>query len=76
MSLTPLVFVVGPSGVGKDDVCSWIKTRYNFHHIDIDQPGHFEAYPEHLSDSVSLEMSGYASSPEVCLDELRWGGPS
>jgi hypothetical protein len=32
------------------------------------------ACPEHLPDSVSLEMSGYAPSPEVCLDELRWGG--
>lgn len=32
------------------------------------------AYPEHSSDSVSLEMSGYAPSREVCLDELRWGG--
>ncbi len=32
------------------------------------------AYPELLSDSVLLEMSGYAPSREVCLDELRWCG--
>jgi len=31
------------------------------------------AFPN-LSDSVSLEMSGYASSPEVYQDELRWSG--
>ena len=31
------------------------------------------AFPD-LSDLVLLEMSGYAPSAEVCLDELRWGG--
>jgi hypothetical protein len=43
MKLAPVIFVVGPSGVGKDEVCGWIKTQYNFVHVDIDQPGHFEA---------------------------------
>ncbi len=43
MSLAPVVFVVGPSGVGKDDVCGSIKSQYNFEWINIDQEGHFEA---------------------------------
>src|SRR6185437_14147683 len=43
MSVAPVIFVVGPSGVGKDEVCSWIKNEYNFEWVDIDQEGHFEA---------------------------------
>jgi hypothetical protein len=43
MSVAPVIFVVGPSGVGKDDVCGWVKKEYNFEWIDIDRERHFEA---------------------------------
>jgi hypothetical protein len=43
MSVASVILVVGPSGVGKDDVCSWIKNEYNFEWVDIDQEGQFEA---------------------------------
>jgi hypothetical protein len=43
MSVASVILVVGPSGVGKDDVCSWIKNEYNFEWVHIDQEGQFEA---------------------------------
>jgi|GEM_PF-3401126 len=43
MSIAPVILVVGPSGVGKDDVCGWFKNELNFEWVDIDQEGHFEA---------------------------------
>jgi dephospho-CoA kinase len=43
MSVASVILVVGPAGVGKDDVFSWIKNEYNFEWVDIDQVGQFEA---------------------------------
>lgn len=43
MSVAPVILVVGPSGVGKDEVCGWIRNEYNFEWIDSDREGHFEA---------------------------------
>lgn len=55
MSLGPVIFVVGRSGAGKDDVCGWIKSQYNFEWINIDKQGNFETKRSIATDARNHE---------------------
>ena len=46
MTVLPIIFILGPSGVGKSKVSSLIEADLQFLHIDFDRPNGFKEFQE------------------------------